>query len=97
MFKRVTLSPETKQAVRWWAALKVYHNPLWFPETSMTLTTDASFSGWGATLVNSKKKLSGTWPTLWVQHRTRHINELEMRAILLAVQHWRLDLAGHSV
>jgi hypothetical protein len=96
MFKRVTLSPEATQAVRWWASLKVYHSPLWFPETDLTMTTDASFDGWGATLTNALN-IKGVWPPQWVAERPRHINELEMRAVLLAVQHWRRDLAGHSV
>ena len=95
IFKKVTLSPEARQAVLWWTALRVYHSPLWFPETSQTMTTDASITGWGATLSN--KKIKGLWPPSWVQQRSRHINKLEMRAVLLAVQHWRDDLAGHSV
>jgi hypothetical protein len=94
-FKRAHLSPEARQSLTWWAALKVTHAPLWFPETSMTLTTDSSIHGWGATLGNLSVK--GTWPPQWVTQRTRHINELEMRAVLLAVHQWRSTLAGRSI
>jgi hypothetical protein len=87
MFQPVSLPPEARQAVRWWAALKVSTNPLWFPETSVTLTTDASCRGWGASLSNKNMKLQGTWPPHWVERRSRHINETEMRAVLLAVHH----------
>ena len=95
MFQPISLTPEAKQAVRWWVALKVSSNPLWFPETSVTMTSDASLLGWGATL--SGQKLDGVWPPHWVESRSRHINEHEMRAVLLAVHHWRDALAGKSV
>jgi hypothetical protein len=61
----------------------------------MTITSDSSLKGWGATL--GSKNLSGCWPQHWVMERSRHINELEMRAVLLAVQTWRTSLAGKSV
>jgi hypothetical protein len=63
----------------------------------VTFTTDASFHGWGVNLKNTNQRLSGVWPPHWVETRSRHINELEMRAVLLAVHHWRDALAGQSV
>ena len=51
--------------------------------------------GMGVTLSNMTAE--GTWPPLWVKQRLRQINEIEMRAVLLAVQHWRKDIAGNSV
>ena len=95
LFQSTSLTPEARQAVQWWAALKVSTNPLWFPETAATLTTDASIKGWGATL--SGQSIKGLWPLSWVQNRSHHINELEMRAVLLAVRHWSPLLAGKSV
>ena len=95
MFRPITLTPEAKDAVRWWVALKVSSNPLWFPEPSVTMTTDASIHGWGASL--PPLRLNGVWPPHWVESRSHHINELEMRAVLLAVHHWRDTLAGQSV
>jgi hypothetical protein len=94
-FKQIVLPPEARQSLVWWSALKLSKAPLWFPETSLTLTSDSSIHGWGATL--GSKSLKGLWPPHWVSERTRHINELEMRAVLLAVQAWRYSLAGHSV
>jgi hypothetical protein len=86
LFRRVTLSPEAQQSLRWWTTLKETSSPLLLPEPSLTLTTDSSVMGWGATLSNMT--ISGKWPTKWQQNRSRHINELEMRAVLHAVQHW---------
>ena len=94
-FKPVTLSPEARQSLVWWISLKITESPLWFPETSLTLTTDSSIHGWGATL--GEDTVKGHWPDSWVHTRERHINELEMRAVLLAVQHWKHALSGLSI
>ena len=59
------------------------------------MTTDASFHGWGAYL--PRQSVKGTWPPSWSRERSRHINELEMRAILLGIRHWPNVLAGKSV
>ena len=70
-------------------------HPLSFHEPSLTLTTDASMTGWGASL--GRKTLQGTWPASWNRERRRHINELKMRAVLIAVKSWCRFMAGQSV
>ena len=54
------------------------------PVPSLTLYTDSSLQGWGAFLEG--KSVSGVWSLVQQQE---HINLLEMRAVLLALQHFK--------
>lgn len=56
------------------------------------LDTDASLSGWGAALMDSSATSAGWW-----RGRTRHINELELKAVLKALRSFQPLLAGKSV
>ncbi|XP_056022147.1 uncharacterized protein LOC130055024 [Ostrea edulis] len=62
------------------------------PVPSMTLFTDASLTGWGATLEG--REASGIWSGLQL---TEHINLLEMRAVLLALKHFSQFVQGQSL
>lgn len=77
----------------WWAEPGRFQGvPLVPPVPNLTLCTDASTHGWGAHL--EEETASGVWP----EHlRDLHINELELRAVHLAVAHFSVSLRGQSV
>ena len=57
-------------------------------QADFTIFTDASTQGWGAHMGDSQT--SGT-------HRKLHINCLEFKAVVSALQHWAPLLQGHQV
>lgn len=81
----------TRWANRTWLEEGV---PLKAPAPTISICTDASASGWGANLLPTFDTVSGSWPPHLL---VKHINELELRAVGLALQHWRPRLAGQSV
>jgi ribonuclease HI len=62
------------------------------PVPSLTLFTDASLLGWGAYL--ERQTVSGMWSSTIQKD---HINLLEMRAVLLALSHFKLCLESLSI
>ncbi len=64
--------------------------PLRPPKPSVTLMTDASLSGWGASLTigDGRLQVAGGWPP---SYSGRSINSLELEAVLLAIH----EFAGH--
>ena len=62
------------------------------PVPSLTLYTDSSLQGWGAFLEGMS--VSGVWSLVQQQE---HINLLEMRAVLLALQHFKTLLVSKAV
>ena len=66
--------------------------PLASPVPSLTLFTDASLLGWGAYLEG--QTVSGMWSSTLQKD---HINLLEMRAVLLALSHFKLCLESLSI
>ena len=66
--------------------------PLASPVPSLTLFTDASLLGWGAYLEG--QAVSGMWSSTLQKD---HINLLEMRAVLLALSHFKLCLESISI
>jgi ribonuclease HI len=62
------------------------------PAPSLTLFTDASLTGWGATLEG--REVSGLWSGLQL---AEHINLLEMRAVLLALKHFHDLVQGQAL
>lgn len=91
---KVTVSRRLHRALRWWrdpaniregrAMGPVIHRQVIF--------TDASPVGWGA--VHEGVGISGLWTGPWL---ARHINVLELRAVLLALQHFLPRLRGQHV
>ena len=61
-------------------------------QADLTIFTDAFTQGWGARMGDSK--ISGTWT---LTDRKLHINCLELKAVIFALQHWALLLQGHQV
>ena len=84
--------------------LRSYPSGLFVPETpstsfshftfqaDLTIFTDASNQGWGAHMGDSK--ISGTWT---LADRKLHINCLEFKAVVFALQHWAPLLQGRQV
>lgn len=62
------------------------------PPPDLMLTTDASLTGWGAHLDNCQA--SGLWSE---EEQLLHINCLELKAILYAVQAFLPKFPGHQV
>ncbi len=80
----IPLSGLFKRHLRWWAQEHRYLEgvPMVVPPPALFLTTDASQSGWGASLDPMGRLYQGTWSPEEVD---LHINLLEMRAIYLAL------------
>ena len=77
------LSPQAMEDLQWW----VHHLSTWngrsliIQPASMTITSDASLQGWGATCNGTRTR--GPWSP---SEQTLHINCLELLAATLAVQ-----------
>ena len=90
----ITLSPEAKVDLHWWALREnmMQGAQIWPPEPQITVLTDACLEGWGAHC--EEMAIQG----LWSQAETRcHINFLEMKTVLLALQAWTPQLRGKRI
>ena len=67
-------------------------SPLHHPSPQLHLFTDLSLEGWGAHMDNHMA--SGFWSIIY---KKQHINVLEMKAVLLALQAFAVHIKGHSV
>ena len=78
----------------WWTVRRNLTLGVVFPEPppDVTLTTDASESGWGAYI--DEESVAGQWPPSW---SSRHVNCLELEAVARALAHFRLRVQGHKV
>ena len=90
----VPLSSEVIPAIQWWLSethltVGVIFRP---PKESAILITDASLSGWGATL--GAHQVAGFWSGEWLH---RHINVLELEAVHRAVLHFAPQLLNRCV
>ena len=79
----VTLSPLAQQELQWWISNihRVNGSPIQPPTAELTITSDASKQGWGATF--NQLRTRGSWSA---QERLLHINVLELKAAFLAIQ-----------
>ena len=68
--------------------------PLLPPQSFLTSHTDASKECWGAHLEPLSLIISGMWSP---QESHLHINNLEMRAVFLAVSHFQSHLQDSCV
>ena len=66
--------------------------PLWPPQPTITVTTDASHQGWGGHCMG--RTAFGDWPTTGPRP---HINVLEFKAVLLSLQSFLPFLRHQSV
>ena len=87
----VTLSPAARQCIQWWqdpAQLEA-GVPLVQAPPDLRLFTDASTEGWGAHILDSQTE--GVWSPA---QRLLHINNLELLAVILALQDFQSLVTG---
>ena len=90
---RLVLSRSILRDLQWWISVEAFSGvPTVKPEASLTLFTDASTTGWGAIVKNHSA--SGAWNAQTAQ---RHINCLEIQAVLQALKALHDVLAGKVV
>ena len=78
---KISLSSRARQDIEWWS--NNIHNltkPIVLPFPDCEIFTDASMSGWGATM--NSEKIDGNW----AESEICHINQLELKAAFLAAQ-----------
>ncbi|MEL7302020.1 MAG: reverse transcriptase domain-containing protein [Pseudomonadota bacterium] len=92
--RQVLVSAACAQALRPWrqAGLLSQGVKIGMISSLKVLTTDASLSGWGAILDGRSAK--GTWNAAF---RSKHINVLELLAVLLALKRFERSLVGRHV
>ena len=92
--KLIPMSPEIKVLCAAWASpvRLLEGKPFSPPPHSLVLTSDASQSGWGATL--PPHRVSGTWS---LEDSLVHINSLELKAVFLALKSLEDLVAGQSL
>ena len=93
-FQPVPLRRDCLEDLLWWREEGRLSQgvSLMTPPPEMLLFTDASLEGWGAHL--QEMVASGVWSET---EQNLHINLLEMRAVLLALQAFQERLMGHRV
>ena len=93
--KLIPMSPEIKVLCAAWASpVRLLEGKPFSPTppTPLVLTSDASQSGWGATL--PPHRVSGTWS---LEDSLVHINSLELKAVFLALESLEGLVAGQSL
>ena len=69
----------------------------WKPSLVQVLNTDASMTGWGATL-NQGERAGGNWTTNWeMKGMNQHISRKELMAVYLGLKTFQRELQGKSV
>ena len=88
----VPLNVESRQALDWWRSPEHLRQgvPLRTQLPQVTLFTDASTDGWGAHIDNHLVR--GTWSAA---EQKLHINNLELKAVMLALLHFQV-LVSHT-
>ena len=78
----MSLSQAAKVEVQWWIQnIDTADNEIYHKNPSLSLTTDANKSGWGATLANIR-----TGGLLSHEEALKHINVLELSAVLFGLK-----------
>lgn len=93
--KTIVLSQGSREDLQWWLhALTNWNGAAALPLPSeLTLTTDSSDLGWGATL--GDKEARGSWTRSYSARH--HINARELEAVLLGLLSFKDLLRGRSV
>ena len=81
--RRISLSNEAITDLSWWNVQDnlLVGSPFVTPAPDVTITSDASTEGWGATFEG--RTIAGRWKP---EHENRHINWLEMEAVRITLQ-----------
>ncbi|CAB4010938.1 Transposon Tf2-6 poly, partial [Paramuricea clavata] len=89
----MTLNDEAREELTWWVnSAPDSYNVVSHGLPAIVLTTDASSTGWGCTL--GETRTGGNWTKDEAQH---HINYLELLAVFLALKTFANSLAGKHV
>lgn len=82
---QIPCTPDLKCHLAWWLSTKntMKGRPLTLSQTWVTVTTDASKTGWGGHLNN--KTIQGIWSN---KFKNNHINNLELEAVFLTIKHF---------
>lgn len=88
------ISEKIKECLRWWRSEGRLSQglPLQLPNPDLTLFSDASDKGWGATM--GTKEVSGQWQR---EERNWHINRKELKAVHLALLAFQKEVEGKCV
>lgn len=79
----------------WLEILYTWDGETFLPtSTDISINTDASNMGWGAIWNETGKTINGSWSEKWTK---RHINEKELRTVLLMIRKWREHLRGKTI
>lgn len=90
----IVLDSNAIKDLEWWLYSSSFPPAkLLVSKPDLTLSTDASNSGWGGVL-SSGSVASGTWSR---EDATLHINVLELKAIYLSISHFNSELKNSSV
>ena len=92
----IAIQPSIHPHLRWWLDLDRLQEgvPLRSPQPSVQLITDASLQGWGAHVEPQGLMTQGIWSP---EESQFHINNLEMRAVYLAIHHFQDVLRSQAV
>ena len=94
--QEIHMSDDFKSHLEWWLNKSVYVKgvPLCTPTPDLYLFTDASQSGWGAHLEPLGLTAQGTWD---INESCLHINNLELKAVYLALIQFASVVTGKTV
>ena len=94
LHKRIRVPSFLDRHLKWWANRNILMkgSPLHPPKFDLQIFTDASHSGWGAHCAGVE--VQGQWQG---EDCTRHINVLEMKAVLLAMDHFASSIRNKVV
>lgn len=91
---QIYITQEVEIELQWWLTKLDHWNgkALLRPDPHLTIQSDASLQGWGANCQNTK--IRGLWGE---EEKTLHINQLELKAAMFAVQSLAKDIQNKHV
>ena len=92
MDSQMTLSREARVSLRWWTSPLLNGRSLQMNPPTQVISTNASLSGWGAQM--KQVTIQGLWTDT---DKFMHINYLELKTVLFALQHWLPQLENQTV
>lgn len=91
----MTITHDCIEDIQWWISnIENTSKEVTLPPPTVTLTSDASGYGWGATVVDTCQSTGGMWSDT---ETDLHINVLELKAILLALQSFCRDIINSHI
>lgn len=92
----IPINHSCRVGIKWWMNPSIYSAgiPLVVPSPDFHLFSDASHSGWGAHLEPLGLFVQGLWDPV---SQDLHINNLELRAVFLALRHFQCIIGNSCV